>query len=233
MIPVLATTRIDLLHLFFPRLCHLCKRSLTDSEQSLCLHCIERLPRTANVIPADSDPIAERLAWHGRLEQTFACLYYTKGGEVQQLIHAFKYHGKKELAFTLGRLAALETVSKEGGMQAAHAIVPVPLTRIRQWRRGYNQAEWIARGIGSVWQLPVCQCLKRTRRSTTQTRKSVYERLQSTEDIITVTDPARYAGRHLLLVDDVMTTGGTLGACLEALHTIPDVRVSILVLSIV
>lgn len=221
----------NLLHLFFPRLCVLCGCPLTNGEEQLCLACINRLPRTEGAM--NGEAIVHQLAWYGNIQDAIAFLHYTKGGEVQQLIHAFKYRGKKELAFVLGRLTALEAKSDQRMIWTADGIVPVPLTRRKKLKRGYNQAEWIALGIQSVQPIPLCRCLKRIQTSGSQTRKSVYERRRSMENAITVVNPEMYAGRHLLLVDDVMTTGATLGACLNALQTIPDVRISILVLAIV
>ncbi len=231
-----ATTTIlnDLLGLFYPRRCRLCDDLLVTGESQLCIRCIVGLPRVFPQAVNGVNRIGQQLTWHGPIEDAFAYLYYTKDGDVQQLVHAFKYKGKRELAFVLGKLAAQEANTSGNLLQSVNAIVPVPVTRWKKWKRGYNQTEWIARGIASVCSLPIISCLKRTGPANTQTRKSVYERRHILEaGVFTVPDPAAYAGRHLLLVDDVMTTGATLGACIDALRTIPDVRVSILVLTIV
>ncbi len=225
----------DLLGLFYPNCCRLCGDVLTTGESQLCIRCITHLPRAGQHTPEGTNRVGGLLAWHGQVQDTFVFLQYVKGGDIQQLIHAFKYKGKKELAYVLGQLAAREAAHCGDMLQHVEAIVPVPITRIKQWKRGYNQAEWIARGIASVCHLPVVHCLKRSGKADTQTRRSVYERFltMASPGVITVSDPGTCAGRHVLLVDDVMTTGATLGACMDALRGIPDIRLSILVLSIV
>ena len=112
-------------------------------------------------------------------------------------------------------------------------LLPVPLHPRKKKKRGYNQSEWIARGLNSLLQLPIdTTSLRRIKETDTQTNKPTYERWQNVQDIFSVVAPKELEGKHILLIDDVITTGSTIGACAEALLTVPGVRVSILAVAI-
>lgn len=157
-------------------------------------------------------------------------LVYEKGGAVQKLIHQFKYYGNRGLAWQSGRLAALE-LNCFGDVDL---LLPVPLYRMRKWRRGYNQSEWIAKGMASVLGKPVnTNCLKRKRKAATQTRKTIYERWLNVENIFESENEESLKGKHILLVDDVITTGATISSCIRVLGDIQGIRISVFALSAV
>ena len=221
----------DLLHLFFPRLCLLCDEPLVEGEKTLCLSCLYSLPRT-HFHKRSFNPAEQLFAGKTPVTKATSYLYYEKGGKVQQLIYAIKYRGEKDAGFQMGKLAAAE-LYKEDFFEGINLIIPVPLHPGRQRRRGYNQAECIARGIASVAQIPVdCRSLVRKRQTNTQTHKNVFERWTNVQDIFHVNTPQKLTGKHILLVDDVLTTGATIEACAQRINAIEGAHISILTLSI-
>jgi ComF family protein len=153
-------------------------------------------------------------------------VFFHKGGNVQELLHQLKYQGKREVGHYLGRQYAFELGDswKQGSVDI---IVPVPLHPKKQRKRGYNQSQCFAEGLADEWKIPVeAACLFRKKHSSTQTRKSRYERWENVEDIFGVRNQDRIEGKHILLVDDVITTGATLEACATVLMKLKGVRVS-------
>ena len=216
----------DFLKLFFPELCLLCGTPLAEGETHLCLRCLYRLPRTR--YERKTGHAAEQL-FTGKVpvEHVFPFLRYQKGGSVQRLIHTLKYKDNKELARYLGRLAALD-IERAGGCRDIDLLVPVPLHKKKYRQRGYNQAEWIALGLASVFGTPIdTDGLQRIRPTATQTRKSVYDRWTNVQDVFEARHPEHFAGKHILLIDDVLTTGSTLGACACAIQRATEARISI------
>lgn len=145
------TTRMilnDLLNLFYPRLCLLCQRSLMEGEEHICLHCSNHLPYT-HFTDMETNPVCLLLQGKTSFVAATALLHFTKGGSGQKLIHSLKYHGNKKLGYELGRMAAT-TYRETGLFDTVDLLLPVPLHPKRMRQRGYNQSEWIARGIRSV-----------------------------------------------------------------------------------
>lgn len=221
----------DLKKLFFPPLCLLCEEPLQEGEEHICLHCFCRLPRI-RFFETGKSPAELLFAGKFPFEQASAFLKYEKNGTVQQLIHALKYRGQKELAFYLGRIAA-----QEMKLKPTHAdvdmIIPVPLHPRRLKQRGYNQAEWIARGVSSALGIPVdCRQLSRHKATRTQTLKSIYERWENVQDIFSLNNPPEVENKHILLIDDVMTTGSTLGESARTLLSASHTRISLFSIAI-
>lgn len=224
----------DLLHLFYPDLCLLCKQPLVRGEEQLCLTCFCDLPRVNPYALSDRDRITCMFADRPEIRHTVAFLYYEKGSVVQRLVHSFKYYGNKKLAFWLGRQMALDLQKKESPLLECDCLLPVPLHWWKKWRRGYNQTEWIARGIQSVWQKPLDTTgLKRIRYGKSQATQTVFERLSNVETAYQLASGGNLQGKRLLLIDDVITTGSTIRACAEALSGLSSASVDVLTLSIV
>ena len=222
----------DLLQLFYPRLCLICGNRLTEGEQYVCLHCFCDLPR-ANYHKRDPNPILKLFAGTIQLNEIASFLLFEKDGKVQRLIHAIKYYGNKRLAKHLGKIASLEMKS-DGLFNDIDLLIPVPLHPKKERQRGYNQAEWIAKGIEQVFQCPIEKnALRRVIYTATQTRKTIYERHQTVEEIFALQNTDSLRGKHILLIDDVITTGATLNACIKTLSAIPDIRISIFSISVV
>jgi len=168
-----------------------------------------------------------------QLKDAAAYLFFDKDSRVQTLVHDFKYHDNSKLAEHLGQLAAHD-MKADGMFGDVDFLVPVPLHPKKERQRGYNQSFCIARGFASVYEIPVREDLIRRKLYTlTQTRKSLYERHLNTEEVFAVNDATPFAGKHILLIDDVITTGATSLACIDALMTVPDIRISVFSLSVV
>lgn len=223
----------DLLHLFYPNLCRLCRRPLVEGEEQICLACLCNLPYAERVEGVSVR--ADRL-FSGKFpfREAFAFLEYGKGSGVRQLIHDLKYHDNRSLAYRLGRWAALDLQRSGNPIGQADLLLPVPLHPRKERERGYNQAYWIASGLQSVWNVPVeTQALQRVRYTQTQTlRSSNDSRQANVQGAFAVTQPARLINKHILLVDDVITTGSTLEACATAVLSVPGTSVSLFSLGI-
>lgn len=222
----MTTILSDLLNLFFPRLCLLCQTPLVAGEEQICLRCLRDLPLTRfNSI--ENNPVTHLFAGKLPFRYATAYLYFEKEGHVQKLIHSLKYHDNRELGYQLGRMAALYYLPS-GLFDTVNQLLPVPLHPRRLRQRGYNQAEWIARGISSVTGTPInTTAVARIRQTETQTNKQVFERWQNVQHIFETTDTTGLQGQHMLLIDDVITTGSTLEACAQVVLSAPDTQVSL------
>lgn len=219
----------DLLHLLFPRLCICCKTPLTDNEEQLCLNCICELP-TTRFYTLGNNKVAQLFTGKVPYIHASAWLYYDKGGLVQKLMHQLKYKGNKQLGFWLGYHAAKDLMQTNNQLfQSIDYLIPVPLHPQKEDQRGYNQAEWIAKGISAATQIPVYkEALQRIKESESQTRKSVFDRWKNVHEQFKLTASTPLKQRHILLIDDVITTGSTLEACAQTLLPINDIRISLL-----
>lgn len=216
----------DLLGLVYPLVCPVCGKSLFRGERSLCMKCYHHLPRSR--FEHDDDNPAARVFW-GRvpLTRVHAAFLYNKGNAIQKLIHEFKYRGHKDIGLFLGRelghdLSAIEIFND------LDMIIPIPLHPKKKKKRGFNQSEIIAQGITEVIKVPLkTDLLFRRAFTSTQTRKSKYDRWQNVEHIFQLKDPEVLEGKHVLLVDDVITTGATMEACIQVLLEVEGVRVGV------
>ncbi len=218
--------------LLFPRCCVVCGSPLSRGEECLCTCCNINLPRTGFHLRKDN-PV-ECLFW-GRipgLKRASSFLFYRKGSDFRRILHLLKYGGYKELGEMMGRYMSAELSSGEF-FDGVDMIIPVPLHRKKQKLRGYNQSEWIARGIASVTGIPLCaECMIREKNTETQTRKSTFERWENVEGIFRLCDTVHFEGKHVLLVDDVLTTGATTVACASAFAGVSGIRISVLTLAV-
>lgn len=221
----------DILHLFYPHVCFGCGSDLLEERNLLCLKCILELPHTGFALHADN-PV-ERYFW-GRLPLIAAHseFYFTKESIIQNLVHQFKYKGMTSIGFYLGNLTA-NSLMKSGRFKHIDALVPLPLFADKERRRGYNQAEIICRGMAISLKLPVITGnVTRNRFTETQTRKHRIQRWENVEGSFFVNNPNALRGKHILLVDDVVTTGATLEACGQAILQVEGVKLSIATLAL-
>ncbi len=220
----------DFISLLFPRICYACGNHLLRNEKLICTQCYVVIPRTNYHLTSDN-PVA-RLFW-GRcyIEKAAAFSFYNRGSRIRRLIHNLKYGGIKEIGFELGRIYAL-SLRDSGFMQGMEIIIPVPLHPYKQRSRGFNQSDCISAGIAEVAGLPVDNIsLARITSTGTQTRRSRYERWANVEGTFTVCDTERLKGKHVLLVDDVITTGSTIESCASELLKIEGVKVSVIAMA--
>jgi len=221
----------SVINLFYPGLCILCRRLLISEERFMCINCLCDLPYTDYHINK-GNPALALFAGYTQVEEATSLLFFEKEGVTQSLIHAFKYHGNKGLAESLGMMAA--RILKDYGFFASiDAIIPVPLHPKKEKKRGYNQSEYIARGFASVYNIPIDKTLlERIIYTDSQTKKTIYDRHVNVENIFSVVTPEQLFGRHILLIDDVITTGATVSACIEAFADISDLKISVFSLAI-
>lgn len=222
----------DLQELFFPRTCIVCGKILLPSEHAVCTGCLAALPFTGFHSTPSDNPIARSFWGKLPVEKATSYFYYHKGGAASCLLRALKYNGRKDIGYVLGRYAACE-LQPSGFFSGIDFLVPVPLHPLRERKRGYNQSREIARGISSIVQIPLLEtCLSRCHNNLTQTHKSSFERWQNTVGLFTDTPfSASLKDKHILLIDDVLTTGATLVACADALSGIPGLRISLFTLA--
>lgn len=216
----------DLLRLFYPHNCAGCGTDTIGMHQFLCARCRHRMPET-HFFGKAGNPV-ERL-FYGRvpLRQAGAAYYFTKQALLQRLMIELKYRGNREAGLFLGRMMA-PLLAASGRFDSVEALVPLPLNPKKERQRGYNQAALVCEGIASVWPVPVLpSAVARTRFTETQTRQNRVDRWHNMEGVFAVPEPGLVQGKHLLLVDDVITTGATLEACSSSLLAIEGVTLSI------
>lgn len=220
-----------LLHLLYPRLCEGCRSPLLASEEVLCTGCALQLPETYYHDHAENET---SLRFSGRIPFLYATsyAYFSNEGLLQHLLHGLKYGGRKETGVYLGRRLGLQLCDASWGKEP-DVLIPVPLHPAREAKRGYNQSALIAKGIGMAMGLPVMdRALCRVRHTESQTHKTREERLTNMARAFAVTDKNILKNRHVLLVDDVLTTGATLESCALALLEVEGLAVSIATIGI-
>lgn len=219
-----------LLDVVAPRVCAVCGARLTAGERVLCAVCHLHLPLTGYEHSPLSNPLA-RLFWgHFPVEHAAALFFFEPHSATSQMIYDMKYRSMPETAQALGAIAARQFAAA-GFFTGIDAVVPVPVTRLRKWQRGYNQSMEIALGIKEVTELPIYNnVLKRIHFKASQTTMNAQQRKFNVEGAFALTNPGLIAHKHILLVDDIVTTGSTLIACGRELSKAPGVRISILTL---
>ncbi len=216
----------DFISLIYPRVCLACGESLFKQEDCICSKCIYYLPKTN--FHKEKENAVSQLFW-GRVNiQTATAFYFfKKQSRVQNLLHQLKYKGQKEVGVKIGNLYGQE-LKIDQKYNDVNLIIPVPLHPDKEKKRGYNQSEMFALGLSKSMDAPCdSKLLIRNHASETQTKKSKYERWENVNSIFEITDEARLKDKHILLVDDVITTGATIEACAQHLLSVPGTRVSI------
>jgi ComF family protein len=216
--------------LLFPRLCVVCGDRLIEQEQWICLHCIHHIPRTNFHLEPDN-PVARLFYGRAEVEYSTSFFYFSKGSKYQTLLHNLKYKGMKELGAEIGKHFAIDLMQSPN-FAAIDLVCPVPLHPSKERKRGYNQSWWIASGIAKQMQKELSDSdLKRITATETQTRKSRFARWKNVEGIFHLANTEKFAGKHILLVDDVVTTGATLEACIQEIKSKTNAKVSIATLA--
>lgn len=227
----LAALGADLLGLVYPRLCAACGREHPARGQCLCLSCRFLLPYTDyHEVPGND--MALRLRGRFPFEAATAMFYFLKDSPVQEMLHRIKYQGHFQAAYDLGRSYG-PMLRAQPGFSGLEGVVPVPLHPRREHQRGFNQSAWFGRGLSEALGVPLWEKqLIRRRNTRTQTAMGRQDRLRNIEGAFDLHQPERLQNRHLLLVDDVMTTGATLESCATVLLGVPGVRLSLATIAI-
>lgn len=219
-----------LLDLISPRLCVVCDNRLTVTEETICSRCNLHLPRTGfGKTPYDNE--LARLFW-GQIpiERASALFYYESHSETANIIYKLKYKNHPEIGEDMGRLTARELQTTDF-FDGIDGILPIPLAKKRQHQRGYNQSMEIAQGVSAITGLPIYNKLvRRNAFEGSQTNKGRWERNENVEKVFELIDGEAVRGKHLLIIDDVVTTGATIIACTKELVKAGNVKVSVLTL---
>ncbi len=214
------------LHLLFPHVCNGCGSDIVSEESMLCMRCMAEMPET-NFHLHVNNPV-EKIFW-GRLSllSATAQYYFTKESLMQHLMHQLKYKGNKELGKQLGRLMGID-LKQTNRFNNIDALIPLPLFPVKEKRRGYNQATILCEGIAEVMNIEILRdIIVRIQPTETQTKKGRIERWQNMEGKFELSNPGKIQNKHLLLVDDVVTTGATLEACGQELIQASNTKLSI------
>jgi ComF family protein len=216
----------DFLSLIYPRHCEACGNHLFQHEHHLCNYCKLNLPESHYHREADSE-LSRVFAGRVPFTKVMSLYVFEKSGRVQKLLHAIKYQKQKELALFLGKLYAARLL-KDGAGEGIDLIIPIPLHEKKLRQRGFNQSEWFARGLASGLEIEMnAGLMKRQKETGTQTRKRKFERWENVEGIFEIAEKEILKNRHVLVVDDVITTGATIEAAWQSLKEIEGLKISV------
>ena len=219
-----------LLDLISPRLCVVCGSRLAVTEDTLCSKCYLHLPRTDFGHDLYENVMAKLFWGQMAIEKATALFYYEPHAETAQILYEMKYKNHPEIGVVMGRMMAKELM-RSGLFEGIDAIVPVPLARKRERQRGYNQSLELAKGVSEVTGLPIAnKVVRRTKFVGSQTQRGRWERNENVEDVFELVDSDSISGKHLLLIDDVVTTGATIIACAQEMRKASNVKFSVLAL---
>lgn len=221
----------SVINLFFPKVCHSCKLQLTDNEHLICTECRHHLPVT-NFHVNNKDFLSKLL--YGRVEITngTALLKFEKKGHVQQLIHELKYRGQQDIGVFLGNWLG-EELSNIESYKDIDLVIPVPLHKNKLRRRGYNQVtkfgQQIAKALHTNYNENI---LLKITNTSSQVNKKRFARWANNEELFSLINKEAIENKHILLVDDIITTGATLEACIQVLNKANNVNISIATMAI-
>ena len=221
-----------ILQVIFPSSCVCCGNILVVGEKMICVNCLTQLDKTYYSSMPDN-PAERQLTGRIPFEAATATYHFRKGNTVRSVVHAMKFHTCPELCIPMGRLMALDLMSS-GRFDDIDLLVPVPLHWFRRMQRGYNQSELLCRGISETMHRPIeSHALIRHHYTPKQSQLKGTQRTENVKGAFRVKHPERLEGKHILLVDDVLTTGATLVACADALQSVEGIRISVATFSIV
>ena len=221
----------NLLNLFFPKVCYACRNLLVDQETYICTDCRHNLPVT-NYHFNNDDTVKKVLYGRVKLENATALLQFQKKGMVQHLLHGLKYKGYENIGVFLGKWLGeeLKTIETYGNIDA---VVPVPLHKRKQRKRGYNQVEKFGLEIAKALDVEyIDTVLIKTTSTKTQVFKERIARWNNNNEVFSITNHNTIANKHILLVDDIITTGATIEACANQLLKANNVKISVATMAI-
>ena len=222
-----------IISLLYPECCHVCDKKLVEGENYICLDCLLKMPKTNYHLQPENGS-ADRFKGKIPYKKVASFLYYNKGGFSQKIMKPIKYKGNSGLGRYIGQLMAQNIQQTSHFFEDIDLLIPIPLHHKRQKLRGFNQAEEIAKGIEKITAIPVCSDLvTRKKQTQTQTKKGRYARWLNTMDIFSTEKTSNFNYNHVLIIDDVLTTGATIEACAQSvLQSYPEIKISILTVAV-
>ena len=221
----------DLIKLVFPIYCQVCGNPLVDNEYLFCTHCLFEMPRTNNHLEKENK-LTELFYGRSKIEAGTSLFEFKKGSPYRKLLHLLKYQSKISIGYELGKYLGIN-IKESPHFDNIDYVVPVPLHPKKLKKRGYNQSAWIGKGIADKLESIVDEkSLIRTVNTKTQTKKNKLERWENVHNVFRIIDN-KFDNKHILLVDDVITTGATIEACINALQSAENVKISIATIAIV
>jgi ComF family protein len=222
----------SLVNLFFPKACYACLHPHQDNENTICTNCRHDLPVTNFHLNHD-DSIKKVLYGRAKIENGTALFRFEKKGLVQKLIHGLKYKGYENIGFILGNWLGGELKDIEG-YQNIDIVIPVPLHKKKLQHRGYNQVTKFGQQIALALNANfIDDTLIKITNTKSQTKKTRLSRWRNNKELFTLKHIDAIENKHILLVDDIITTGATLEACATALNQAQNIKISVATMAIV
>ncbi|GAA3570294.1 ComF family protein [Snuella lapsa] len=221
----------SLVNLFFPKVCYACLNLLQDNEETVCVDCRHNLPVTNYHFNNDNSVLK---VFYGRVkvENATALLRFEKKGIVQQLIHGLKYRGYESVGVFLGQWLGNELKTIQA-YSTVEMVIPVPLHKNKLKKRGYNQVAKFGQHIAAVLNCNYNdEVLVKITNMKSQVNKKRFARWQNNETLFALQTPETIENKHILLIDDIITTGATLEACINVLNQAQNVKISVATMAI-
>jgi competence protein ComFC len=220
----------DLFYLFYPSICSNCSEQLLQNENVICTFCRHDLPLT-NFTSYTKNKVSAIFFGRVTIEKAYSLLLFRKEGITKNLIHDLKYRGNEGVGIFFGNWLG-EILMKNKEFSTVDLIVPVPIHLKKKKIRGYNQVTKFGERLSTYLNIPFIEdVLVRQSSTKTQTLKARFERFNDLETKFLVNNTTQFKGKHLLIIDDVITTGATLEACASALLKTPNIKISILTMA--
>lgn len=212
--------------LLYPNTCACCHQLLKSPKSCVCMACQFSLPKS-QILDLNDNFIHQRFWGRIPVEQAFCQYKFQKKGKLQLLMHQLKYERNELVGYFFGRQLAI-TLQQDEQFICPDIIIPIPLHKEKERKRGYNQSLLIAKGIESILKIPIVDdAVIRVHHSDSQTKKKRYERWENVGEIFQLSNASFIKNQHVLLIDDIVTTGATLEACAQTLLQVKGTRISI------
>ena len=220
-----------LVNLLFPKVCYACLNLLYDNEDTICVNCRHDLPVT-NFHFDDDDAVKKVLYGRAEIENGTALFRFEKKGLVQQLVHGLKYRGFETIGYALGNWLGSELKTLDS-YKTVDVVIPVPLHKKKLKKRGFNQVTKFAQQIAKALDADFLDdVLIKVTNSHSQTIKNRLARWNNTDELFAIKNPEPLENKHILLVDDIITTGATLEACISVLNHSKNIKISVAAIAI-
>ena len=230
MFKLLKTYSYNLIQLFYPKICAACASTLNSQEDTICIVCEQRLPFT-NFHLHDSNPLSKKFWGRVEIHSIDSLLYFEKGSKTQELLHQLKYNNRQEIGTKLAEIL-IKKYDNTALTQKYDAIISIPLHYKKLKRRGYNQCDTFAQKLSAAWQIPYYKdAVIRNHDNITQTGKNRIDRWENVANIFSLKNNNQFKNMHILLVDDVLTTGATIEACAQNFTKIENTKLSVITMA--